>query len=51
MTKIRDFAKTNEKIFSSKQSDRLVRAHQYLMIDKADGPIVFKDLKLNSPKT
>ena len=48
---MRDFAKANERILSGKQADRFVRAHQYLMLDKADGPIKFKDIKLNSSKT
>lgn len=51
MTKIRDFAKANERILSGKKADRFIRAHRYLMLDKADGPIKFKDMKLNSSKT
>jgi hypothetical protein len=50
LEKLRNFAKANERVLSSKQADRFVRAHQYLMIDRADGPIKFKDFKLNSPK-
>lgn len=48
---MRDFAKANERVLSGKQADRFIRAHQYLMLDKADGPIKFKDIKLNSSKT
>jgi hypothetical protein len=48
---MRSFAKTNERIFTGRQADRFIRAHQFLMTEKSDGPIKFIDFKLNSTKT
>lgn len=48
--KLRAFAKQNEKRYTSKEADKFNRAHQFLMTERAEGPIKFKDFKLNSPK-
>jgi len=43
---MRSYAKNNENLFTSKEKDRFIRAHKYLMTKNAKDPIKFIDFKM-----